>query len=328
MGLVEVGSCTWYSALPGRYCVCPVQSLFSLLALLCFDIFLLLLGMINQRLKAGDGQLTGRGNRSGICRNTLLTLKNVVGGRSTRVITCAHRNYYELLGVDVNAGEDEIKAAFRRKAKELHPDVNKDDSAVAVFMECNTAYETLSDADRRREYDAVNRIRRMNFFQDVEEASSVFERARVHERYERRSRHQQRDTPYEDGIPVDQSEFLERLARYMGSWPDAPLNTWQKGRIDPWGTSSSDAWYRKAVEQSQNPFHRNSYNERAYGNGGGGDSEWDYGRKRTEEWDYHRPDGWTSPGRGSEWSHPSRVWDEEDQNRGKRPDDGRFRRSF
>ena len=65
------------------------------------------------------------------------------------------RDYYEVLGVGRDAGETEIKKAFRRLARELHPDVNAHDpDAEDKFKEAAEAYEVLSDADRRRMYDA------------------------------------------------------------------------------------------------------------------------------------------------------------------------------
>ena len=64
------------------------------------------------------------------------------------------RDYYEVLGVDRGAADAEIKKAFRRVARELHPDVNKHDPAAEEkFKEAAEAYEVLSDPERRRTYD-------------------------------------------------------------------------------------------------------------------------------------------------------------------------------
>src|SRR5918994_866642 len=67
----------------------------------------------------------------------------------------AKRDYYEVLGVDRGAADGDLKKAFRRLARELHPDVNRHDpEAEEKFKEAAEAYEVLSDPQRRRTYDA------------------------------------------------------------------------------------------------------------------------------------------------------------------------------
>ena len=64
------------------------------------------------------------------------------------------RDYYEVLGVSRNAGEDEIKSAYRKLAKQYHPDLHPDDKdAEAKFKEASEAYEVLSNKDKRARYD-------------------------------------------------------------------------------------------------------------------------------------------------------------------------------
>ena len=63
------------------------------------------------------------------------------------------RDYYEVLGVNKNATLNEIKSAFRKLAKQYHPDVSKEADAEAKFKEAQEAYAVLSDDEKRKQYD-------------------------------------------------------------------------------------------------------------------------------------------------------------------------------
>ncbi len=76
------------------------------------------------------------------------------------------RDYYEVLGVSRNAGEDEIRRRFRSLARQYHPDVCQDDGAEERFKEINEAYQVLCDPEKRRSYDRYGH-RGVGDFQDV-----------------------------------------------------------------------------------------------------------------------------------------------------------------
>lgn len=63
------------------------------------------------------------------------------------------RDYYEVLGVDKNASDTDIKSAFRKLAKKYHPDVSKEENAAEKFKEAQEAYAVLSDPEKRKQYD-------------------------------------------------------------------------------------------------------------------------------------------------------------------------------
>ncbi|GAA1148781.1 DnaJ C-terminal domain-containing protein [Nocardioides aquiterrae] len=64
------------------------------------------------------------------------------------------RDAYEILGVSRDADQSEIQRAYRKRARKLHPDVNKDPGAEESFKELSEAYDVLSDPDQRKRYDA------------------------------------------------------------------------------------------------------------------------------------------------------------------------------
>lgn len=65
----------------------------------------------------------------------------------------AKKDFYETLGVDKSAGDAEIKSAYRKLAKQYHPDINKEPGAAEKFKEIGEAYSVLGDASKRKTYD-------------------------------------------------------------------------------------------------------------------------------------------------------------------------------
>lgn len=73
-------------------------------------------------------------------------------------MAATYRDYYKVLGVDRNATEKEIKSAYRKLAREYHPDLHKGDAKKGAedrFKEINEAYEVLSDKEKRQKYDTL-----------------------------------------------------------------------------------------------------------------------------------------------------------------------------
>lgn len=69
-------------------------------------------------------------------------------------LSFAERDFYKILNIGKTATTNEIKKAYRKLAKELHPDKNKDDpNASEKFSDLSSAYEVLSDEDKRKLYD-------------------------------------------------------------------------------------------------------------------------------------------------------------------------------
>jgi molecular chaperone DnaJ len=68
-------------------------------------------------------------------------------------VAASTKDYYEILGIPRDASETEIKKAFRRRARETHPDVNGHENAEEEFKACNEAYDVLSDPAKKQMYD-------------------------------------------------------------------------------------------------------------------------------------------------------------------------------
>ena len=66
------------------------------------------------------------------------------------------KNYYDILGVTPDSDNSEVKTSYRHLARKLHPDVNKDPDSVQKFKDVLEAYETLSDENKRKQYDMLN----------------------------------------------------------------------------------------------------------------------------------------------------------------------------
>ncbi|MBN1332546.1 MAG: DnaJ domain-containing protein [Synergistales bacterium] len=70
-------------------------------------------------------------------------------------MSVAYKDYYKILGVDRDAGQDVIRKVYRKLAKKFHPDVNKEPGAEQKYKDINEAYEVLKDPEKRQKYDTL-----------------------------------------------------------------------------------------------------------------------------------------------------------------------------
>ena len=109
-------------------------------------------------------------------------------------------DYYKILGVDKKASEDDIKKAYRRLARKLHPDLNPNDKdAHKKFQQVNEANEVLSDAEKRKKYDQYGK--------DWQHADQ-FEQQR---QSQRQSQYSSGGQPFSGGDEGDFSSFFESM---------------------------------------------------------------------------------------------------------------------
>ncbi len=115
----------------------------------------------------------------------------------------AYIDYYDILGVSKNASADDIKKAYRRKARKLHPDLNpKDKEAHRKFQQLNEANEVLSDPEKRAKYDKYG-----------ENWKHGEEYEKAQQQYQRQQRQQGGQTFYTEGdfSDTDFSEFFHSM---------------------------------------------------------------------------------------------------------------------
>ncbi len=92
------------------------------------------------------------------------------------MITKCKKNYYDILGVTPDSDENEVKTSYRNLARKYHPDVNKAPESITRFKDILEAYETLSDSQKRKNYDMVNGFYKTpkNYFKETSANKSEF----------------------------------------------------------------------------------------------------------------------------------------------------------
>lgn len=138
-------------------------------------------------------------------------------------VSSAGRDFYKILNVGKSATLNEIKKAYRKQAKELHPDKNKDDpNASEKFQDLGAAYEVLSDAEKRKMYDRCGEecLKKDGMMDNSDPFASFFGDFGFHFGDNGQGHH---DTPKGANIVMDLYVTLEEL--YSGNFVEVTTST-------------------------------------------------------------------------------------------------------
>ncbi|MEG4986670.1 J domain-containing protein [Microcoleus sp. BR0-C5] len=151
------------------------------------------------------------------------------------------RNYYLILGVPKDATADEIKKAYRRLARQLHPDVNPGDkSAEDRFKDINEAYDILSDIDKRAQYDQFSKFWKQKGFQGKQGVRLPNFKSWGNSKSTRKK-------PAEEVDFSDYSDFNKFLDQVLGRRREVRMATAndapRAASYEPWSTASKKTSY-------------------------------------------------------------------------------------